>query len=162
MKKLLRNLYVLSFSIGFHVTILSRLFRMIFEHLKIASSRQDNSKTTLRCLRNILLKTYQYRCLQEIFKKSFLDQAVWRQFTDILRMSWSVLYRPDNLKAILRRLENVLCRLDMSSKTTVNWLFNDVWCYLAISCFNWKIAIFQQAVVRIYDMFNQSHEIYFY
>ena len=35
----------------------------------------------------------------------------------------------------------------MSFKTTVNWLFNDV-CYLVIGCFNWKIGVFQQTVVR--------------
>ena len=27
-----------------------------------------------------------------------------------------------------------------------NWLFNDVWC-LVIGCFNWKMGVFQQAVV---------------
>ena len=27
----------------------------------------------------------------------------------------------------------------MLFKTTVNCLFNDLWCYLAIGCFNWKI-----------------------
>ena len=26
----------------------------------------------------------------------------------------------------------------MSFKTTVNWLFNDIWCYLIIGCFDWK------------------------
>ena len=28
-----------------------------------------------------------------------------------------------------------------------NWLFNDVWCYLVLGCFDWKIAVFQQTVV---------------
>ena len=36
----------------------------------------------------------------------------------------------------------------MLFKTTVNCLFNDIWCYLFIGCFAWKIGIFQQAVVR--------------
>ena len=37
-----------------------------------------------------------------------------------------------------------------SSKSTINWLFNDIWCYLFITCFDWKIGIFQQTVVRVY------------
>ena len=36
----------------------------------------------------------------------------------------------------------------MPLKTTVNWLFNDIWCSLVIDCFDWKIGVFQQAVVR--------------
>ena len=36
------------------------------------------------------------------------------------------------------------------SKSTINWLFNDIWCYLFITCFDWKIGIFQQTVVRVY------------
>ena len=57
---------------------------MIFGHPKTASSRQDNPETILICLRNILLKMYQYRCLQDIFKKSDLDERIWR-------MSWRCL-----------------------------------------------------------------------
>ena len=33
-------------------------------------------------------------------------------------------------------------------KTTVDCLFNDIWCYLAIGCFDWKTGVFQQTVVR--------------
>ena len=36
----------------------------------------------------------------------------------------------------------------MLFKTTVNCLFNDIWCYLVIGCFDWKIGVFQQTVVR--------------
>ena len=36
----------------------------------------------------------------------------------------------------------------MLFKTTLNWLFNDTWCYLVIGIFYWKIGIFQQTVVR--------------
>ena len=38
----------------------------------------------------------------------------------------------------------------MLSKTTVNLLFNDIWCYLVIASFEWKIGVFQQTVVRVY------------
>ena len=36
----------------------------------------------------------------------------------------------------------------MPMKTTINCLFNDLWCYLVIDCFDWKIGVFQQTVVR--------------
>ena len=48
----------------------------------------------------------------------------------------------------------------MQSKTTINWLFNDIWCYLFI---NLKTGLFQQTAVRVYYIFNlqvgilQSH-----
>ena len=38
----------------------------------------------------------------------------------------------------------------MPFKTTVNWLFNDIWCYLVTGCFDWKIDVFQQTVVSVY------------
>ena len=44
----------------------------------------------------------------------------------------------------------------MPSKTTINWLFNDIWCYLLIACFDWKICVFQQIVVRVYYILNES------
>ena len=43
----------------------------------------------------------------------------------------------------------------LPSKTAVNWLFNDIWCYLFIACFDWKISIFQQTVVRVYYILNR-------
>ena len=36
----------------------------------------------------------------------------------------------------------------MSFKTTVNWLFNDLCCYLVIGCSDWKIGVFQQTDVK--------------
>ena len=38
----------------------------------------------------------------------------------------------------------------MPFKTTVNWLFNDIWCYLVTGCFGLKINVFQQTVVTVY------------
>ena len=37
------------------------------------------------------------------------------------------------------------------SKTAVNWLFNDIWCYLFIACFDWKTGVFQQTLVGVYS-----------
>ena len=46
----------------------------------------------------------------------------------------------------------------MPSKTTINWLFNDIWCYLFIACFDWKIGIFQQTVVRVCYILNCNNK----
>ena len=40
------------------------------------------------------------------------------------------------------------------SKTKINWVFNDIWCYLFIACFEWNIGFFQQTVVRVYYILN--------
>ena len=36
----------------------------------------------------------------------------------------------------------------MLFKATANCLFNDIWCYLVIECFDWRIGIFQQTIVK--------------
>ena len=36
-------------------------------------------------------------------------------------------------------LQNRTEKQIMPFKTTVNWLFNDTWCYLVMGCFDWKI-----------------------
>ena len=38
----------------------------------------------------------------------------------------------------------------MPFKTTVTWLCNDMWCYLVIAFFDWKVGVFQQRVVNVY------------
>ena len=50
----------------------------------------------------------------------------------------------------------------MSSNTAINWLFNDIWCYLFIACFDWKIGAFQQTVVRVYYTLKLSQQTYWY
>ena len=42
----------------------------------------------------------------------------------------------------------------LAFKTTVNCLFNDIWCYLVIVSIDWKIGIFQQTVLRVCCIFN--------
>ena len=46
----------------------------------------------------------------------------------------------------------------MPSKTTVNCLFNDIWCYLVIDSFDWKISVFQQTAVGIYYILKTNLE----
>ena len=58
--------------------------------------------------------------------------------------------RPENefLTLIVNYCKNGTEKQIMLLKTTVNCLFNDKWCYLVIGCFDWKIGVFQQTVVR--------------
>ena len=51
-----------------------------------------------------------------------------------------------NSESSLNRTEKQI----MPFKATVNWLFNDMWCYLVITFFDWKVGVFQQTVVRVY------------
>ena len=43
------------------------------------------------------------------------------------------------------------------SKTTIRWLSNDIWCYLLIGCFDSKIGVSQQTVVRVYYILEFRH-----
>ena len=45
--------------------------------------------------------------------------------------------------------QNCTEKQSMPSNTKTNWLFNDIWCYLSIACFDWKIDVFQQRVLRV-------------
>ena len=47
----------------------------------------------------------------------------------------------------------------MPFETTVHWLFNDIWRYLVIGCFDGKIGVFQQIVVKVYYILN-GYEYY--
>ena len=53
----------------------------------------------------------------------------------------------------------------MPLKITVNWLVNNIWCYLVIGCFDWIIVIFQEVVVRVYyilKILNTSKNLLFF
>ena len=47
-------------------------------------------------------------------------------------------------------MQNLAEKQVMPSKTIINWLFNDKWCYLFIACFDWKIDLFLQTVALVY------------
>ena len=56
-------------------------------------------------------------------------------------------------------LKNCTEKQIRSSKTTVNWIFNDIWSYLFIAWFDWKIGVFQQTVVRVYYILKKTINI---
>ena len=61
-------------------------------------------------------------------------------------------------------LQNRTEKQIMSSKITINWPFNDIWCYLFIASLDSKIYVFQKTVVRVYYILNDTHveELLFY
>ena len=67
----------------------------------------------------------------------------------IYRVQWKGIFNTNS-----ELLQNYTEKQIIPFKTTVNWLFNDIWCYLVVGCFDWKIVIFQQIVVRVYYILN--------
>ena len=59
--------------------------------------------------------------------------------------------RPENTFLSQNRTEKQI----MPSRTVINCLFNDIWCYLFIASFDWKIGYIQQTVVRGYHILNE-------
>ena len=57
-------------------------------------------------------------------------------------------------------LENQTEKQIMPYKTTTNWQFNDLWCYVFNACFDWKIGIIHETVVKgfyyILDLHSHS------
>ena len=47
----------------------------------------------------------------------------------------------------------------MPFATSINGLFNNMWCYLVIAFFDWKIGVFQQTVVTVYCILNYDNKI---
>ena len=43
---------------------------------------------------------------------------------------------------LTQKSQNCTEKQIMLLKTTVKWLFSDIWCYLVIGCFDWKIGVF--------------------
>ena len=56
-------------------------------------------------------------------------------------------------------LQNCSEKQIMPFKTTANELFNDILCYLVIDSFDWKISIFEQAVVVVYYVLNNANVV---
>ena len=46
-------------------------------------------------------------------------------------------------------------------KRILNWLFNDIWCYLVIGCFDWKIGVFVlRGLLHLIDLFDSMCKFY--
>ena len=91
-------------------------------------------------------------------RHAFVDERAMILMTPISSCHWKTLL-PFCLRK--KRLEDAFLTLTVNHllctekqivlfKTTINWLFNDIWCYLVIGSFDWIIGVFKQTVVRIY------------
>ena len=100
---------------------------------------------------NVLVKNQNLKKL----KQDFVDEEAlitttltsschWKTVEPFyLRKTWNRIFNT-NSELSRNRIEKQI----MPCKTAVNWLFNDIWCYLVIGCFYWKICVFQQTVER--------------
>ena len=104
------------------------------------------NKVDFRDIRNV---SQNILAKNENFKKSrygFVDERALKNpciFLLAKEKAWKRIFNT-NSELSQNWTENKIMRL----KTTVNCLFNDIRCYLIIDCFDWKISIFQQTVVR--------------
>ena len=89
---------------------------------------------------------------------SLVDERVLITATLTSYCHWKILApfylrekRPENafLTLIVNYCKIVQKKKIMPSSTTINWLFNDV-CDSFTGCFDWKIAVSQQTVVRVF------------
>ena len=90
-----------------------------------------------------------------MIKTTSMSSCHWKTLVPFcLQKTWS-----ENPLLTKLELQNHTEKQIMPFKTTVNWLFNDIWCYLVIALFDWKIDIFQQTVVTVYCILNTYFEI---
>ena len=63
--------------------------------------------------------------------------------------------RPVNVFLTLVVNYRKIVQKNMPSKTAINRIFNDI-CYLFIACFDRKIGVFQQAIVRVFNILKKN------
>ena len=76
---------------------------------------------------------------------TFILWCHWKTFVLFLpakEQTWKRIFNTNNELS-----QNCTENQIMPSKT-INWLFNDIWSHLFVGCFDWKIVVFQQTVVR--------------
>ena len=112
---------------------------------------------------NILATNWNFKNLRH----GFLDERAMITTTLTSSCHWKTLVpfclwkkRPENaFLTLIVNYRKILQKNKLCYLTTVNCLFNDIWCYLVIGCFDWKIGVFQQTVARVYYILKslQSH-----
>ena len=103
---------------------------------------------------NILAKNWNFKNL----RNSFVDEKALIPTTLMSSCHWKTLIpfwlwkkRPENaFLTLIVNYRKIIQKNKLRLKTTINWLFNDISCYLFIACFDWKINVFQQTVIRVY------------
>ena len=86
-------------------------------------------------------------------RHNFVDERVLITTTFISSCHWKTL-APFYLSK--KRTENAFwplilnyCKIVQKNKLCY-WLFKDIWCYLFISCFDWKVGVSRKTVVMVY------------
>ena len=129
--------------------------RLLSEFLRKWGWFQGHSERFL----NILAKNSNFKKLRH----SFVDETALITTTLISSCHWKSLV-PCTKETTWKRIFNTNSKLQqnrtekqiMPSKTTLNWLFNDIWCYLFIAFFRMKRWPFSIKVVRVYYIFRFS------
>ena len=99
--------------------------------------------------KNLNLKKVRHSFVDErtLIKTTLASSRHWKTLAYIFLLAkekiWKCIFNT-NSELLQNRTEKQI----MPFNTTVNWLFNDIWLYLVISCFDWKIRIFQQTALR--------------
>ena len=101
---------------------------------------------------NILAKKWNFKKLRH----NFVDE---RAVITTPLISFCLLKkRPENAFStlIVNYRKTVQKKRIMLSKTATNWLFNDIWCYLLIACFDWISACHKTKIRNetIFTTFN--------
>ena len=100
---------------------------------------------------NILAKSWNYKKLRQFSRRKSTDNNDYNIVLSLENPCNVLLEKEKTLKRIFNinseLSQNCTEKQIMLFKTKVNCLFNDI-CYLVIGCFDWKIGVFQQTVVR--------------
>ena len=98
---------------------------------------------------NILVKNKNFKKLRHGFvdegaliTTTLISSCHWKTFVSFCLAKEKTWKRIFNTNSELR--QNRTEKQIMASKTTIHWLFNDVWCYIFIVCFDWKIFFFNK------------------
>ena len=129
--------------------LLNRFVREIKGFYQSSLGNGIDFKDIMSVSPNILAKNWNLKTLRH----SFVDERTLIRMTLISFCHWKTLAP---FWKTWKRIFNTNIELSQNRtkkqiipfKTTVHWIFNDTWCYLVIGCFDWKIGLFQQTVVR--------------
>ena len=96
---------------------------------------------------NILAKDWNFKNLRH----GLVDERALITTTLISSCHWKTVV-PFYLRKERSISKNRKEKQIMPCRSTINWLFNDIWCYLFNTCFDWEIGVFQQIVVGVYHI----------
>ena len=132
--------------------LLHYFFREIKGFYQSSFGNEINFRDIMNVSPNILAKNSNFKNLRH----GFVDESALTTTTYTSSCHWRSLVpfwlrkkRPENaFLTLIVNYRKIMQKNKLSFKTTVNRLFNDIWCYLVIGCSDWQIGVFQPTVVR--------------